>query len=166
MDTIKLPFFGKVKIDKNIVEQDFQTYEIFNDTLVEINLIYETENLNLTDLSIVKIFLSDIEKYISNAKEAILLNYQTNEFIKNYIDFHIEALTPLAKEVLKEIIPKNVKIEEYFLDDLELARIYIFADDENEFIKFIYNISEEITDENLFVRYGKDMLLKEIATEY
>ena len=57
-------------------------------------------------------------------------------------------------------------MEDYFLDDLELARIYIFADAENEFIKFIYNISEEITDENLFVRFGKDLLIKEIATEY
>jgi hypothetical protein len=163
---IKLPYFGNVTINKNLVEQDYQVYEKFNDTLIELNLIYETENLNQSDLLIVKEFLDNVEEYMINAKENILNNYSTNSEIQEFIKIHIDALTPLAKEVLNEIIPKDTLLENYFLEDLELAKIYIFADDKDEFVKFIYEISEEITDEKLFVRFDKELILKEIATEY
>ena len=166
MNIINLPFFGNVKIDRNLVEQDYQVFERFNETLIEINLIFETENLTLADLSIVKHFLNEITKHIKNSKDSILKNYNENEELKNFIQMHINALTPLGLEVLKELMPKKMKLEEYFLNDLELCKIYIFPDDQDEFIKLIYEISEEITDEKLFVRYGKDLLLKEIATEY
>jgi len=163
---IKLPYFGNVTIDKNLVEQDYQVYEKFNDSLIEFNLTYETENLNQSDLSIVKDFLDNVEKHMLNAKENIINNYNTNSEIQEFIKMHIDALTPLAKEVLNEIIPKDTLLENYFLEDLELVQIYIFADDQDEFVKFIYEISEEITDEKLFVRLDKNLIIKEIATEY
>jgi len=163
---IKLPYFGNVTIDKNLVEQDYQVYEKFNDSLIEFNLTYETENLNQSDLSIVKDFLDNLEKHMLNAKDNIINNYNTNSEIQEFIKMHIDALTPLAKEVLNEIIPKDTLLENYFLEDLELVQIYIFADDQDEFVKFIYEISEEITDEKLFVRLDKNLIIKEIATEY
>ena len=163
---LELPYFGKVKIDKNIVEHDYQTYEKFDDTLIELNLIYETENLNLSDLLIVKEFLNNIEKHIINAKENILTNYKTNIKIQKFIKLHIDALTSIAKEVISETIAKDNSLEEYFLDILELNKVYIFPDDQNEFVKFIYEISEEVTDEKLFVRFDKSMFLREIDTEY
>jgi len=163
---IKLPYFGNVTIDKNLVEQDYQVYEKFNDSLIEFNLTYETENLNQSDLSIVKDFLDNLEKHMLNAKDNIINNYNTNSEIQEFIKMHIDALTPLAKEVLNEIIPKDTLLENYFLEDLELVQIYIFADDQDEFVKFIYEISEEITDEKLSVRFDKNLIIREIATEY
>ena len=129
-------------------------------------MTYETENLNQSDLSIVKDFLDNLEKHMLNAKDNIINNYNTNSEIQEFIKMHIDALTPLAKEVLNEIIPKDTLLENYFLEDLELVQIYIFADDQDEFVKFIYEISEEITDEKLSVRFDKNLIIREIATEY
>lgn len=166
MQTIDLPFFGKVSINKNLVEQEYQTYVRIDDALVEFNLIYETESLEISDIIIIKQFLDNFDENSEKAKQAILKNYKENGFAKDFIQTHLDALMPLGKELLKETFAKNMTLEDYFLDELELDHIYIFPDDNNELIKFNYRVSEEFTDEILVVRFGNDFKVKEITIEY
>jgi len=166
MEKINMPYFGEIKIDKSLVEQNFEKYIKINDTLIELNLIYETEDITISDLELVKDFLNDFEKYLSNATQAILNDYEKNGRSKYFIQTHLDALNPLGKEILKETLSKDLDLDKYFLKELELNFVYIFPDDPDEFIKFNFRVSEEFTDEFLFVRFGKDFTIKEIFTEY
>lgn len=166
MEKIDVPYFGEIKIDKSLVEQNFEKYVKFNDNLIELNLIYETEDITISDLVLVKDFLNDFEKHLSNATQAILNDYEKNGRSKNFIQTHLDALNPLGKEILKETFSKDLDLDKYFLKELELNFVYIFPDDSDEFIKFNFRVSEEFTDEFLFVRFGKDFVIKEISTEY
>jgi len=59
-----------------------------------------------------------------------------------------------------------MSLDEYFLHEIEIDHIFIFPDSSEEYIKLCFRISEDITDEILFVRFGKDFLVKEINIEY
>jgi len=166
MKSIEIPYFGKITIDKNIVEQKFEKYVRINDSLIEFNLIFETEDITISDLKLIEGFLIDFEKYFANARLAILKDFEENGQSKDFIQTHLDALTPMGKEILKETFSKHSDLDEYFLNELELNFVYIFPDDSEEFIKFNYQVSDEFTDEFLFVRFGKDFSVKEISTEY
>jgi hypothetical protein len=166
MEKIYVPYFGEIKIDKSLVEQNFEKYVKFNDNLIELNLIYETAYITISDLMVVKDFLYDFEKHLSNATQAIINDYEKNGRSKKFIQTHLDALNPLGKEILKETLSKDLDLDEYFLRELELNFVYIFPDDLDEFIKFNFRVSEEFTDEFLFVRFGRDFVIKEISTEY
>ena len=166
MEKTKLPFFGKVSIDKSLVEQDYQTYVRIDNWLVEFNLIFETENLEISDLQSLTPFLHKFNEHLNYIRLAILHEYNSNDDIKRFIKTNIEALTQLGKEVLQDTLAKDMTLENYFLQELELARVYFFPDDDNEFVKLIFQISEDFTDEILFVRLGTDFKIKEISTEY
>ena len=169
METIDIPYFGEIKINKNEVEQKFEKFVKLNNNLIELNLIYETDDITISDLELVKEFLTDFEKHLSKAKQTILSDYEKNGQSKKFIQSHLNALTPLGKEILKEKFSKDLDLDKYFLNELELNFVYIFPDDTediNEFIKFNFRVSEKFTDEFLFVRFGKDFKIKEISTEY
>ena len=166
MEKIDVPYFGEIKIDKSVVEQNFEKYIKFNDNLIELNLIYETEDITISDLLLVKDFLNDFEKHLSSATQAIKKDFEKNGRSKNFIQTHLDALNPLGKEILKATLSKDLDLDKYFLRELELNFVYIFPDYSDEFIKFNFRVSEEFTDEFLFVRFGKDFAIKEISTEY
>ena len=166
MQQIDLPFFGKVSINRNIVEQDYQTYIEFEGLDIELNLIYETENMELSNLLIIKDFLDNFDKYYKKALDFILKNIKENGIARDFIKTNIDAINPLGIEVLKETLAKGMSLEDYFISDLELNLIYMFADSDDEFIKLNFQISEELTDEILFVRFGQDLNIKEISIEF
>ena len=166
MQQLKLPFLGLIQINKSLDEQNYQCFFEYENVNIELNLIFEPENTSLNDLTILKDFLDNFDYHAKTAFQAILKDIKKSGEAKDFIQTHIDALTPMGKEVLKETLAKNISLEEFFVEDLELNLIYMFADDLEEFINLNYQISEEFTDEVLVVRLGRDLKVKEIFTEY
>ena len=165
METIKLPFFGKISINKTLIEQDFQKYKKVNESFVEFNLNFEPKNTSLKDLQILEHFLEDFQRQMDKADNAISENYKQNGIAKEFVQIFVDALRPLAKEVILETLANGKSLEDYLFEDIELAQVYSFPDDDGEFIKFTYQITPEL-DEFLFIRFGKDLEVKEVGIEY
>ena len=163
---VEIQYFGKVAIDINQVEHDYQTYSKVGESLIEFNLNYEPQNVSKSDLLEVNNFLEKLDERIKDAQTEIFSDYLKNGISKSFIQIHIDAFTTTGKDLLKETFAQGMSLDEYFLHEIEIDHIFIFPDSSEEYIKLCFRISEDITDEILFVRFGKDFLVKEINIEY
>ena len=163
---VEIKYFGTVEIDTDQVEHNYQTYCKVGENLIELNLNYEPQNVSKSGLLEINDFLEKLNDYILDARAEIFSDYLKNGMSKNFIQTHIDAFTPAGKELLKETLAKGMSLVEYFLYEIEIDHVFIFPDSSEEYIKLCFRISEEITDEILFVRLGKDYKTKEIDVEY
>ena len=59
---VEIQYFGKVAIDINQVEHDYQTYSKVGESLIEFNLNYEPQNVSKSDLLEVNNFLEKLDE--------------------------------------------------------------------------------------------------------
>lgn len=163
---ITLPFFGTVALADDQEEQQFCVTTEYGEQEVEFNLIFENDSTELKDLERLKIFLDDFENFAQIARHALLDNADSNAVIKEFISFHTDALEEEGKEMIMEMFGQNAKnIDDYFLNELNLAYVYLFPDDQNEYIKLNFQISEEFCEESLCVHFNMNFKIAEIIIE-
>ncbi len=143
--------FGKIDI-KNLEEYYHGDIQIHGNN-VEIDLNFESESIEKSELDKIKQFINDIETIANRAFKEISKDFdldEESETAKEYLQFHLEEFT--EGEIID--IFGTIDIDKQtFLKQLKLQRIGLYPEDEESYAIFDIQLPEEYTNYLMAVTY-------------
>ncbi len=145
MANIKLPHFGN--LDSDALEQYYDTNINFNSTQVQVDLNFGGETIAPEKLELAGRFIDNIRIHDINNRKRIEVDFndEDGETVAAYIKHHLEELNPGDINVL---IGGNAKTDEkprLLLKKLQLVRVGVYPEGEDQFAIFDYSIGQELT---------------------
>ena len=145
MANIKLPHFGV--LDPSSLEGYYDVDIDFNNTEIQIDLNFEKGTIDVKRLEIVKQFIENVRIHDLNNRKYIQDDYDDEEgdTVRSYMEHHLEEL---ATDDLDELIGQGVKSADrskLLLKKLQLVRVGLYPDSEDQFAIFDYSIGKDLT---------------------
>ncbi len=145
MATIKLPHFGI--LDPASVKEYYDVDIEFNGSEVEIDLNFEKNSIDVKRLETVKQFIENLRIHDLNNKKYIQQDFddEDGDTVRFYLNHHLEEL---ASDDIADLVGSNVKSTEQagrLLNKLQLVRVSLYPDSEDQFAIFDYSIGKELT---------------------
>lgn len=145
MATIKLPHFGV--LDPSALEAYYDVNIDFNNTEIQVDLNFENSTIDIKRLDIAKQFIENIRIHDLKNRKYIQDDYDDDDAdtVRFYIENHLEEL---ATDDLDELIGVGVKTTDrskLLLKKLQLVRVGIYPDSEDQFAIFDYSIGKDLT---------------------
>ena len=145
MATIKLPYFGN--LDSESLEEYYDVEIDFNNSVIQIDLNFDNNSINIRRLEIVKQFIDNIRIHDLNNKKNIQRDFENKDAdtVRLYIENHLEEL---ASDDLDNLIGANSKSVDQpgrLVSKLHLVRIGLYPDSVDQFAIFDYSIGKELT---------------------
>ena len=145
MANIKLPHFGN--LDSDALEQYYDTNINFNSTQVQVDLNFGGETIAPEKLELAGRFIDNIRIHDINNRKRIEVDFndEDGETVAAYIQHHLEELNSGDINVL---IGGNAKTDEkprLLLKKLQLVRVGVYPEGEDQFAIFDYSIGQELT---------------------
>ncbi|MCD6067704.1 MAG: uncharacterized protein K0S33_2530 [Bacteroidetes bacterium] len=149
-------YFGEIDIDNT---NEYYDSEItLNLKPVEVTIDFNVlRNIDKEYLNQIEIYIDSLKTHETSIRNLFQTDFKENGFAKAYVDALIEYQDMEELEVLTEKSNGNLSFDEKLLSELQLLRIVIYPDkDDNVFAVYDYTISEEITNDLLVVIVSKD----------
>ncbi len=145
MAIFSLPHFGNIDVDS--LEEYYEVDIDFNQSDIQIDLNFDNKSIDVKRLELVKQFIDNIRIHDLKNKKYIQQDYEDKggETVRFYMDHHLEEL---ASDDLDDLIGVNTKPEDRskkLLTKLQLVRVGLYPDSEDQFAIFDYSIGKEIT---------------------
>lgn len=145
MATYMLPHFGELNL-KNLEDYYDVTIDL-NGREMEIDLNFENTEISANRMDIVKRFIENLSTYDKQNKVYIEKDYadEDNDTVRTYVEHHLEEI---GKEGLVGIIDFNnekISPEIQLMQGLQLVRLGLYPDSEDQFATFDYSIGQELT---------------------
>ena len=147
MSNFKLPHFGF--IDPGSLEEYYDVNIPYQDSEIQIDLNFGSKTIDPARLETVKQFIENIRIHDLSNRKHIEADYndEDGDTVKFYLEHHLEEL---GKDELAELIDLNSKSTEHekqLLKKLNLVRVGLYPDGEDQFAVFDYSIGQEITND-------------------
>ena len=147
MANYSLPHF--VDIDANNLEEYYDVDIEFNGQEIQIDLNFESKNIDTKRLEIAKRFIDDIPEFDKRNRKYIEQDYENEDCdtVRTYIEHYLEYFDD---EELSEFIDfdnKTISPEIQLMKSLRLVRMGLYPDSEENFATFDYSINPDTTDQ-------------------
>jgi len=145
MKEYTLPYFGKLPTEN--LEEYYSVSIDFNGHEIQIDLNFENKNTETFQLDKVKSYLENIEKFNGLNKTYISDDYNDEEgdTVKFYIEHHLEEVGKDELSALINFDDPTLGPEQQLLKKIELVRVGLYPDSEDNFAILDYSIGENLT---------------------
>lgn len=160
-----LPHFGTLSTEK--LEEYYSVNMDFNGNEIQIDLNFENKNIDAPQLDRVKSFLENIEKFDKLNKTYIMDDYhnEDGETVKFYLEHHLEEVGKDELSTLINFDDSTTQPEQQLLTKLELVRVGIYPDSEDNFAISDYSIGEDLTNYLVVINTDENGQLDYMAME-
>lgn len=145
MATVKIPHFGP--IDPDALEEYYDVDIDFNDTQIQIDLNFDHKSIEPQRLQVVSHFIENLRIHDLNNKKYMEqdFNDKNGDTVKEYLENHLEELGEDDLEGLIDFNSKSADHPKQLLKKLQLVRVGLYPDSEDQFAIFDYSIGRELT---------------------
>ena len=145
MANIRLPYFGN--IDSDDLEEYYETDFDFNNTKVQVDLNFGSDTIVPEKLELAGRFIDNIRIHDINNRKRIDIDFkdEDGETVAAYIQHHLEELNPGDITALIGGSAKTDDKPELLLKKLQLVRVGVYPEGEDQFAIFDYSIGQELT---------------------
>lgn len=145
MATYKLPHFGQ--LDPVNLDEYYDVGIDFNGKEIQIDLNFENKTIGIKRLDMVGRFLEKLNEFDEKNKKYMEQDYKDEEgdTVRTYIEHHLQEID---KDELNELVDFDNKLIEpatQLMEKLQLVRVGLYPDAEDQFATFDYSIGEEFT---------------------
>lgn len=146
MDSYLLPHFGQINLAA--LEEYYDTSIDFNGREIEIDLNFENKTIDKKQMDIVKSFLENIDNFDKKNKKYIEKDFkdEDGDTVKTYLEHHIEEIDKASLGKLIDFSNKSIDPERQLMKSLQLVRVGLYPDSEDQFAIFDYSIGRDLTD--------------------
>jgi hypothetical protein len=155
--------FGNIDIG-NLEECYDSLLEVQGDN-VEIDLNFDSESIEGSDLEHIKKFLSDIEIFAEKAFKAISDDFDLgdeSETVKFYLHHHLKEF---QTDTIKEVFGTTDIDKQVFFRNLKLYRVGLYPEDDESFAIFDIQLPRKYTNYLIAVTFDRDGEFVHIAME-
>nr|WP_315026313.1 DUF2004 domain-containing protein [uncultured Chryseobacterium sp.] len=165
MTKYTLPFFGEVSTES--LEEYYDVNIDFKGNEIQIDMNFENPNIDVLQLDKVKSFLENIENFDKLNKTYIVEDYhdQDGDTVKSYIEHHLEEIDKDQLSTLINFEDTSSKPEQQLLKKLELIRVGLYPDSEDNFAILDYSIGQDLTDYLVVINTDENGQLDYMAME-
>jgi hypothetical protein len=142
-----LPNFGQLESEN--LEEYYDVNIDFNGQKIELDLNFESKNIDTKRLEIVRNIIENISEFDRKNKQYINQDFADEDCdtVRTYVEHHIENFD---KDELSEFIDfdnKTISPEIQLINSLRLIRIGFYPDSDEKVATFDYSLNPEITDQ-------------------
>lgn len=140
-----LPHFGE--LDPENLEEYYDVAIDFNGQETQIDLNFENNNIDPKRLEVVKQFIENISEFDKKNKKYIELDYadEDADTIKTYVEHHLEEIGKDELAGLIDFDDKTTSPKIQLMNRLQLVRVGLYPDSEDQFAIFDYSIGQDLT---------------------
>lgn len=140
-----LPHFGTLSTDN--LEEYYNVNIDCNGNEIQIELNFENDTVDTTQLDKVKSYLENIEKFDTFNKTYIVEDYhnEDGDTVRFYLEHHLEEIEKEDLSTLINFEDTSTQPDQQLLTKLELVRVGIYPDSEDTFAISDYSIGEDLT---------------------
>ena len=140
-----LPHFGQ--LDSENVDEYYDTTIKLHDSDIRVDLNFESSSIETSRLEIARRFIEQIADFDYKNKKYIEQDFKDKDAdtVKTYIEHHLDELGDDELNELIDASNKKLSRQEQLLKKLQLVRMGLYPDSEEQFAIFDYSIGEEIT---------------------
>jgi hypothetical protein len=152
-------------IDSKNVEDYFEGKVKIGEDHIDIDLNFESESVTESLLAAVSNTVGQISEFASRAWKAISDDWDLNEESETarfYLQHHLDEFS--EEEILK-LFGTNKIDKEVFIKALSLVRIGLYPEDEDMFVIFDIQLSQELTDYLMSVSISQEGQVTGISFE-
>lgn len=164
MSKTTLLYFGE--IDRSQIKDEYISALIYEGKKIKVDLnFFDQESASDEVFTKVQKFLESVEEHIQNAYKYLNDDYEAEGESYGYIEHHMDDLDI---EVLKTIIPEyqaDLHQDDELFEKLQLQRIGIFPEDDDEFAVFDFSIGTKYTDYLIAIFINKDGEVVDLGIE-
>lgn len=145
MSKQQILYFGEIDLQQ--VKDEYISALTYDGRKVKLDLnLFDNEQTAPETIQKAHSFLEKIEEHIRNAYKSLSDDYEAEGETYGYIEHHMEELEPeeLAK-IIDNYQPAIPQDDELF-DKLQLQRIGLYPEDDDEFAVFDFSIGDKYTD--------------------
>ena len=145
MKEYALLHFGNLATEN--LEESYDANIEISGNEIRVDLNFENKTIDTKTLDKVRNLLENIEEYDTLNKSYILSDYnnEDGDTVKFYLQHHLEEIGEEELAGLINFEDKTRNIEQQLLKKLNLVRVGLYPDNEENFAVFDYSIGEEIT---------------------
>ncbi|MFL9483513.1 DUF2004 domain-containing protein [Chitinophagaceae bacterium LWZ2-11] len=145
MTNITLPYFGELNSDS--LDEYYDEEIEFNGRQIDLDLNFENETIEPAKLESVKRFIENIALYNAKNEERIMVDYNDEDCdtAKTYAEHHLEELSKDDLSQLVDFDDKSIDPERQLLKKLQLVRVGLYPDNDEDFAIFDYSIGQDLT---------------------
>lgn len=165
MKEYTLPHFGQLSTEN--LEEYYTTNMDFNCNEVQVDLNFENKNIDPSQLKKVKNYLENIGKFDKLNKTYLHDDYndKEGETVKFYVEHHLEEVEKEELSTLINFDDSATEPEQQLLKKLELVRVGLYPDSEDQFAILDYSIGRDITDYLVVINTDENGQLDYMAME-
>lgn len=165
MKEYTLPHFGQLSTGN--LEEYYSVNMPFNGSEIQVDLNFENKNIDTPQLDKIKNFLENIEKLDKLNKTYIMDDYhdEDGETVKFYLEHHLEEVGKDELSTLINFEDSTTEPEQQLLTKLELVRIGLYPDSEDNFAISDYSIGEDLTNYLVVINTDENGQLDYMAME-
>jgi hypothetical protein len=155
--------FGDIDID-NLEEYYDSSLKVQGDN-VEIDLNFESESIEGSDLEHINKFIPGIATFSKIAFEAISDDFDlgdNSETVRLYLQHHIEEF---QDDTTKEVFGTTTIDKQTFLKHLKLYRVGLYPEDDESFAIFDIQLPRKYTNYLIAVTFDRDGELMHLSME-
>ncbi|MBX7227042.1 MAG: DUF2004 domain-containing protein [Chitinophagales bacterium] len=145
MTEFSLPYFGQLFSDR--LEEYYCVEVDFNGREIQLDLNFEQDTLDLETINMLKQFIEDIEKLDKSNEQYLLNDYydESGETVKFYLEHHLNNIPEEQLSTLINFKDQSVEPILQLLSKLNLVRVGLYPNDEENFAVFDYSIGKDFT---------------------
>lgn len=143
MSKYNLPPFGE--LDTESLDSYYDVDIDFEGRSIQLDLNFGDETLDTKQLDIVKDFITKLSEFNKKNLVAIHEDFDNGDTVKEYIEHHLEELVKEDLAALIDLNNKKVNQDLQLLARLQLVRVGLYPDGEEQFAIFDYSIGQELT---------------------
>lgn len=165
MKEYTLPHFGQLSTEN--LEEYYNVNIDFNGNEIRVDLNFENKNIDTPQLDKVKNFLENIDKFDKLNKTYILDDYndEEGETVKFYLEHHLEEVGKDELSTLINFDDSATQPEQQLLTKLELVRVGLYPDNEDNFAILDYSIGQDLTNYLVVINTDENGQLDYMAME-
>nr|WP_321402032.1 DUF2004 domain-containing protein [uncultured Desulfobacter sp.] len=155
--------FGNIDTDN--LEECYDSLLYVHGDTIEIDLNFEAESIENTELEHVKKFLSGIEAFSEKAFKAISDDFdlgEKSEVVRLYLHHHLEEF---EEDTIQEAFGATQIDKQIFLNHLKLYRVGFYPEDDGSFAIFDIQFPKKYTDYLIAVTFDRDGKLLRMSME-
>lgn len=160
---MKIKYFEEIDI-KNLEDYYSKDIEI-NSNTIDLDINFETKNLNEGEFKKLNLCLENLEKIISKSWSFIVEDYKDGIDVKEYISFHLDDFfEDNPEQILKGTNP-DLANKDRFLETLKVNRIGIYPSSSENYLIIDWMTNSEMSNYILVIGGNDNLEINYITIE-
>ncbi len=140
-----LPHFGQLETTQ--LDEYYEAEISLKDITVQVDLNFDSTQIEPARLDIAKRFIEQLPDFDFRNKKYLEQDYadESADTVRTYLEHHLDELGEEELSALIDYSIKKISPEKQLLKKLQLVRMGLYPDSEDQFAIFDYSIGPELT---------------------